>query len=66
MAASRINRGSKIHSAILDLARQDSRVNDELEIDDNAHVSLSSDNGCFVQAWMWVSFTGTQFDKEPE
>lgn len=65
MAADRPNRGSKMHSAILKLARQDHRIGDELEIDDDAKVSLGSDNGCFVQAWMWVDFSGTPFDKEP-
>ena len=66
MAANQINRGSKKHKAILELARQDSRIGDELEIDCNAEVSLGSDNGCFVQAWLWVDFTGTEFDKEPD
>ena len=66
MAADRINRGSKAHTAILELARQDNRIGDELKIDDNAKVSLGSDNGCFVQAWLWVDFFGTQFDKEPQ
>lgn len=66
MATDHINRGSKKHAAILKLARQDYRIGDELEIDDNAKVSLGSDNGCFVQAWLWVDFTGTEFDEEPD
>lgn len=27
----------------------------EIEIDDNAAVSIGSDNGAYVQAWIWVS-----------
>jgi len=49
---------------ILDIARLDHRVGDELEIDDNAVISEGDDNGCFVQAWMWVSFHDTSLDKE--
>ena len=26
---------------------------------------LSEDNGAYVQAWVWVDFSGTQLDKEP-
>ena len=57
-------RGSKLHAQILDLARSHANVGDDLEIDDDAKVSMSDDNGCFVQAWMWVDFTDTPLDKE--
>jgi len=36
---------------------------EELDIDDNAEVHSSSDNGCFVQAWVWFNFAGTKWDK---
>lgn len=36
----------------------------EIEFDDDAKVSESEDNGAYVQAWVWVSFSGTEFDKE--
>lgn len=61
-----INRGSRLHAEILTLARNDSRAGDELEIDDNAKLSCGDDNGCWVQAWMWVDFAGTRLDKDKE
>lgn len=36
----------------------------QLEIDKEALVSEGSDNGAYVQAWVWVSFEGTKLDKE--
>jgi hypothetical protein len=36
----------------------------QVEIDDNATLS-EGDNGTYVQAWVWVDFAGTAFDKEP-
>lgn len=36
----------------------------DIEFDDNAIVSEGEDNGAYVQAWVWVSFTETRFDKE--
>jgi len=36
----------------------------ELEIDSDAKVSEGDDNGAYVQAWVWVSFADTEFDKE--
>lgn len=51
---------------IVEMARNDYRVRDgELEIDDNAVVSHGEDNGAYVQAWVWVGFGGTKFDKDP-
>ncbi len=38
----------------------------EVEVDDNAVVSEGEDNGAYVQAWVWVDFARTEFDKEPE
>ena len=35
----------------------------EIEFDDDAKVSESDDNGAYVQAWVWVSFSGTELDK---
>lgn len=35
-----------------------------LEIDDNAEISMGEDNGAYVQAWVWVDFSGTEFDKD--
>ena len=38
----------------------------EIEIDFNAVVSEGNDNGAYVQAWVWVSFAGTDLDKEKD
>lgn len=40
-------------------------TNDELEVD-GAILSEGDDNGTFVLAWTWVSFSGTPFDKDAE
>ncbi|MBI3835031.1 MAG: hypothetical protein HY287_11945 [Planctomycetes bacterium] len=49
----------------VNLARKDPKVHEgELEIDDNAIVSLGADNGAYVQAWLWVDFASTSLDKE--
>jgi len=51
---------------IIEMARNDNPICDgELEIDDNAVVSHGEDNGAYVQAWVWVGFGGTRFDKYP-
>lgn len=49
--------------AIIKLAR-DEHGSNELELDDNAKLSEGDDNGCFVQAWVWVSFADTPYDKD--
>ena len=51
---------------IIELARNEHRRDGELEIDDNAQLSEGSDNGCYVQAWVWVSFAATECDREKE
>lgn len=33
--------------------------------DKNVMVSEGEDNGAYVRAWVWVSFEGTDLDKEP-
>lgn len=40
-------------------------TNDELEVD-GAITSEGDDNGSFVLAWTWVSFSGTALDKDAE
>ena len=35
-----------------------------IQIDADAAISDGSDNGTYVQAWVWVDFTGTELDKE--
>lgn len=48
---------------ILDLAKQQHPL-DTCEIDTDAEINESADNGAYVQAWVWVSFAGTELDKE--
>jgi hypothetical protein len=51
---------------IVELAQQYHQHEGTVEIDDDAQVSEGSDNGCYVAAWVWVDFSGTDFDKEKE
>lgn len=51
---------------IVALARALHEEDGKVEIDDDAKLSAGTDNGTYVQAWVWVSFGGTIFDKEPE
>lgn len=50
--------------AILELARKHHEEDGQVEIDDNAQLSEGNDNGCYVQAWVWVDFNDTPFDKK--
>jgi hypothetical protein len=50
--------------AIIGLARSEHQENGQVEIDDNAQLSEGADNGCYVQAWVWVDFASTRFDEE--
>ena len=49
---------------IIELARQQRELEGAVEIDDTALLSEGNDNGCYVAAWVWCDFAGTQFDKE--
>ena len=52
--------------AVVELAKGLALVRDgECEVDDSATLSEGDDNGTYVQAWVWVDFAGTPFDKEP-
>lgn len=51
---------------IIEMARKEHQEMGTVEIDDDAKLSEGSDNGTYVQAWVWVSFDGTKFDKEQE
>ncbi len=39
---------------------------DEINVDDDAKLSEGDANGAWVQAWVWVNFSDTEFDKEIE
>jgi hypothetical protein len=49
---------------IIELAREQREIEGAVEIDDNALLSEGNDNGYYVQAWVWVDFARTKFDKE--
>ena len=49
---------------IIELAREQREQEGAVEIDDNTLLSEGNDNGCYVQAWVWVDFAGTRFNKE--
>ena len=49
---------------IIDLAKEQYHREGECEIEDSAIVSEGSDNGAYVQAWVWVDFADTELDKE--
>ena len=49
---------------IVEFAQERHEREGELEIDEGAKVSEGDDNGAYVQAWVWVDFSGTPFDKE--
>jgi len=51
---------------IIQMAREEYEHSDgDVQIDGNAVVSHGTDNGAYVQAWVWVSFADSRFDKEP-
>lgn len=52
--------------AIVAMAFKEYIQEGRVEVDDNAVVSEGYDNGAYVQAWVWVDFSGTSFDKETE
>jgi hypothetical protein len=49
---------------IIDLARDYHQREGWVEIDDDASLSEGNDNGCYVAAWVWIGFSGTEHDKE--
>jgi len=52
---------------IVELAGEQGWVTDgEVEIDADARLSEGNDNGCYVSAWVWCPFEGTEFDTECE
>jgi hypothetical protein len=51
-------------AAVISLAKALPYVRDgECEVDDTAQLSEGDDNGVYVQAWVWVDFANTPFDK---
>lgn len=54
----------KRRMAIVKLTKSIHCEDGELEIDEDAKLSEGDDNGCYVAAWVWCPFDGTEFDKE--
>lgn len=52
------------HAGIVDLAHNEYHIDGACEIDHDAKLSEGEGNGCWVQAWVWVNFAGTPYDKE--
>lgn len=49
---------------IIQMAKDEYQIDGVCEIDDNASISeVTNENGCYVQAWVWVDFAGTPLDK---
>lgn len=51
--------------AIIGLAGEQ-HASEDVGVDADARLAEGDDNGCHVSAWLWVSFSGTPFDKETE
>lgn len=63
-AASNDGERSERELDILRMAKDEHEKEGECEIDDNAELSEGDDNGTYVQAWVWVSFGDTKYDKD--
>lgn len=48
------------------LAKAQHHSEGSCEIDEHPVISEGDDNGAYVQAWMWVDFADTEYDKEKE
>ena len=51
---------------IVAMAREQHEREGEVEIDEGAKLSEGDDNGCYVAAWVWVDYSGTEFDRSKE
>jgi hypothetical protein len=49
---------------IVEMARESLGREGAIEFDDDAVVSEGSDNGAYVEGWIWLSFSGSPLDKE--
>lgn len=57
---------TKRNVTIVEMAKSEHEDEGTIEVDDNAIVSEGDDNGAYVEAWVWVSFSGTPYDKDPD
>jgi hypothetical protein len=57
--------GEARRAAIIELADEQPFVKDgEVEIDPDAALLESDENGCYVAAWVWCPLDGTPYDKQ--
>lgn len=49
---------------IVELAKSQRERDGDIEFDLTAEVSEGDGNGAYVQAWVWIDFSGTSLDKE--
>ena len=57
---------SKRTKDIIKMAKDQYQSEGYVEVDSNAKLSEGDDNGTYVQAWVWVCFAGTKYDKNSE
>ena len=61
----KVETDEEMHRAnVVHLAKSTREREGDIEIDDDAVVSDGDDNGAYVQAWVWIPFSGTDLDKE--
>jgi len=51
---------------IVELAEDQHGKQGLLELDGQANISESENNGAWVSAWVWVDFSDTELDKEED
>ena len=51
------------HASIVAMAHEQYHMDGVCEIDQGSGIVESGGNGCYVQAWVWVDFAGTPYDK---
>lgn len=56
---------SKRDRDVIALAHEQRARDGDIEFDQDAKVSEGDDNGAYVQAWVWIDFSGTELDKVP-
>lgn len=60
-----VQRATRIVEMAYEQHNKEGEVEVSLEHDPVNMLSEGDDNGCYVRAWVWVDFEGTEFDKEP-
>lgn len=61
-----VQRATRIVEMAQEEHNRDGEIEISLEHDPVNMLSEGDDNGCYVRAWVWVSFEGTEFDKSEQ